>query len=90
MIYMGETSIFRKYYDAHQISKSVNILDVARLEYPNKNVIPIKCISSFLEPVEGWDRGVRNASTEIERMISFLFLIVNASLAAAEILFGSE
>lgn len=25
-----------------------------------------------------------------ERMISFLFLIVNASLAAAEILFGSE
>ena len=67
MIYMGETSIFRKYYDAHQISKSVNILDVARLEYPNKNVIPIKCISSFLEPVEGWDRGVRNASTEIER-----------------------
>lgn len=67
MIDMGGKNILKKYYDAHQISKSVNILDVARLECPNRYVIPIKCISSFLEPVDGWDRGVKSASTDIER-----------------------
>ena len=48
----------KKYYNAHQISKSINILVLALMEKPDYTIRPLKCICNFLEPHNGWNRKV--------------------------------
>ena len=59
--------IVEKYYLAHQISKSINILDLAKRDKPDSNIKPLKCICGFLEPSEGWDKNVSRTSSDGEK-----------------------
>ena len=68
MMDMQNTNILKKYYNAHQISKSVNIIDIALSDYETAgNIIPLKCICNFLEPNDGWNRSVKNSTTDVEK-----------------------
>lgn len=57
-------TLAQKYYEAHNISKTVNILDVAKMDAPDASIKPLKCISNFLEPVNGWPKNALNTTSE--------------------------
>ena len=57
--------ILKEYYDAHQISKSTNILEVALVEdITSDKLRPTKCIYDIFSPVDGWGENVEKSSTQ--------------------------
>lgn len=60
-------NIFEQYYSAHQISKSVNIIDIAMSDNIDEKIMPTQCICNFLQPVEGWNRYVKSSGAESDR-----------------------
>lgn len=58
--------LLQSYYQAHQVSRSVNILDVA-LQGLEENTPLTHCICEYLEPEEGWSRFVQTNHLKNER-----------------------
>lgn len=60
--------IVEQYYSAHQISKSVNILDIATQNSDNKVKINItQCVCNYLEPKNGWGKSVVATNSKNEK-----------------------
>ena len=62
--------ILKEYYDANQISKSMNILQIALIkDIASDKLKPTKCICDIFEPGEGWGEKVEKSSTEEDKCI---------------------
>lgn len=64
---MSLDELLESYHSAHQISKTVNILDIAEAEGIGRTVVPTQCICNYLEPHTGWNRNVKNTGADGEK-----------------------
>ena len=60
--------ILKEYYDANQLSKSINVLEIALVEDSFSDKLkPTRCICDYFVPVNGWGENVEKAFTETEK-----------------------
>ena len=60
--------ILKEYYDANQLSKSINVLEIALVEDVTSDKLkPTKCICDYFVPTNGWGENVEKAFTEMEK-----------------------
>lgn len=59
--------ILEKYYTAHQISKTVNLLDIADPGFNTNKINITQCICNILEPKTGWDRYVLTTTSKNDK-----------------------
>ena len=60
--------ILKEYYDANQLSKSINVLEIALVEDIASDKLKLtKCICDYFVPTVGWGENVEKAFTETEQ-----------------------
>lgn len=57
----------KKYYKAHQVSKSINIIGLSLMDVPSTSIKPMKCVCNFLQPKTGWNKKVTATSSPEEQ-----------------------
>lgn len=59
--------LFEKYYALHQMSKTVNLLDIAMSGKVPDTMNITKCICTAMQPKEGWAKNVERTSSDDDR-----------------------
>ena len=60
-------SILEKYYEANQLSKSMNVLDIIKPDIAGSLIRPTKCVCEIFVPKDGWGRNVEKAAVDQNR-----------------------
>lgn len=52
----------KKYFESYKVDNNIDLFELSKLEKPDFSKLYFKCITEYMEPLEGWNKTITGPS----------------------------